>query len=137
MEGDSKMGLRASTTFEVTHWDEKPFDEIEGGPRLTRAKVAKVFHGDLAGHGSVEYLMVHRTDGTASFVGVERVEGRIGERSGTFVLEHRGTFRNGIAKAACRVVAGSGTGGLEALHGEGSFEASGREAPFTLDYDWE
>ena len=33
----------ATSTFTVTGWDEKPFDEIEDGPRLTRATVTKNF----------------------------------------------------------------------------------------------
>jgi hypothetical protein len=129
------MGKRANATFAVTNWDEKPYDEVDGGPRLTRAAVTKVFSGELEGNATVEYLMVHRSDGTATFVGVERVTGTLGGKTGSFVLEHRGTFEKATAKAMCRVVAGSGTAELAGLHGEGSFAAVGREAPFTLDYE--
>ena len=129
------MGTRASATFEVTNWDEKPFNEIDGGPKLTRATVTKTFRGDLEGDAIVEYLMVHRTDGTATFVGVERVSGKLGGRSGSFVLEHQGSFESGTAKATCRVIPGAGTGELTGLRGEGSFEAAHREAPFVLDYE--
>ena len=98
------MGTRASATFQVSSWDEKPFNEIDGGPKLTRASVTKTFGGDLEGESTVEYLMVHRADGTADFVGVERVSGSLHGRSGSFVLEHRGSFEGGTAKATCRVV---------------------------------
>jgi len=131
------MGTRASATFEVTNWDEKTYDEREGGPNLTRAVVTKGFSGDIEGEATVEYLMVHRPEGTASFVGVERITGKLAGKSGSFVLEHRGTFEGGIAKAVCQVVAGSGTEELAGLRGEGSFEATGREAPFTLDYEFD
>lgn len=130
------MSARASSMFQVTNWEEKPFDEVAGGgPRLTRASVTKVFRGQLEGDGSVTYLMVHRPDGTAAFTGVERVIGRLAGKTGTFVLEHRGSYENGTAKATCRVVRGSGTGDLEGLRGEGTFEAGGREAPFELEYE--
>jgi hypothetical protein len=130
------MAARASSTFQVTNWVEKPFDEVTaGGPKLTRASVTKIFRGDLEGDGTVTYLMVHRPDGTAAFTGVERVIGRLAGKTGTFVLEHQGTFENGTAKATCRVVVGSGTGDLEGLRGEGRFEADGREAPFDLEYE--
>ena len=130
------MGVRASSKFQVTHWEEKPFDEVGGGaPRLTRASVTKVFRGELEGDGTVTYLMVHRADGTASFTGIERVIGRLAGKTGTFVLEHSGTYENGTAKATCRVVAGSGTGDLTGLQGQGTFEADGREAPFEMEYE--
>lgn len=50
--------------------------------------------------------MVYREDGSASFVGLKRVVGRVGGRSGSFVLQHSGTFEGGIAKAT--LVCGTG-----------------------------
>jgi hypothetical protein len=129
------MTEHAESEFQVTNWEEKPWDELEGGPRLTRARVTKVFQGELEGDGAVEYLMTHRPDGTAAFVGIERVKGRVGKRTGTFVLEHHGTFEAGVARATCRVVPGSGTGELAGLQGEGTFAAEGRAAPFRLEYE--
>jgi hypothetical protein len=128
------MSTQANSTFQVTNWDEKPYHEDGDGPKLTRAAVTKVFRGELEGDATVEYLMVHCADGTATFVGIERVEGTLNGKSGSFVLEHLGTFEQGTAKAKCRVVTGSGTGDLMGLQGEGSFEARGREAPFDLEY---
>ena len=130
------MSTQASATFEVTNWDEKPYDEVDGGPKLSRATVTKTFHGDIEGSARVEYLMVHGTDGTASFVGIERISGKLGAKSGSFVLEHLGSFEGGIAKATCRIIGGSGTGELTGLQGEGSFEAEGMKAPFALDYEF-
>src|SRR5262245_14946459 len=101
---------RARATFEVKTWEEKPCDPVEGAPKLTRATVTKVFHGDLEGEGKVEYLMLYREDGSASFVGLERVAGRLGGRAGSFVLQHSGTFEAGTAKTTWSVVPGSGTG---------------------------
>ena len=37
------MSKRATATFEVASWDEQPFSEVDGGPRLTRATVTKSF----------------------------------------------------------------------------------------------
>jgi hypothetical protein len=37
--------------------------------------VTKSFSGDIEGEGTLEYLMAYREDGSASFVGLERVEG--------------------------------------------------------------
>lgn len=134
----TRMTTHATGTFEVKSWDEKPYNEIEGGARLTRASVAKSFKGDLEGEGTVEYLMVHSDDGSASFVGLERVVGRVGGRTGNFVLEHRGTFEGGTATVRWSVVPGSATGGLRGLRGEGGFSSGHAESyPFTFDYDFE
>lgn len=82
--------------------------------------------------------MVYSADGSACFIGLERVVGRVGERSGSFVLQHNGTFEGGTAKATWFVVPGSGTENLQGLRGEGGF-ASGHAQQYTitLDYDFE
>ena len=82
--------------------------------------------------------MIHRDDGSASFVGLERVVGRVGDRSGSFVLQHTGTFEGGTAKTTWFVVPGSGTGDLRGLRGEGGFASAHAERySVTLDYDFE
>ncbi len=132
------MSTHATATFQVKSWDEKPYNEIDDGPKLTRVSVTKSFSGDIEGEGTLEYLMIQRDDGSASFVGLERVVGRVGDRSGSFVLQHTGTFEEGTAKDAFSVVPGSGTGDLHGLRGEGSFAAAHAESyPITLDYDFE
>ena len=133
------MSTHATGTFEVKTWDEKPYSEIDGGPKLTRASVTKSFHGDIEGEGTLEYLMIYRDDGSASIVGLESVVGRVGDRSGSFVLQHSGIFEGDTAKTTWFVVPGSGTGDLRGLRGEGGFVAQHgqQHTPFTLDYDFE
>ena len=111
---------------------------MNGMPKLTRASVVKSYQGDITGEGKLEYLMMYRDDGSASFVGLERVVGSVGGRSGSFVLQHSGTFKAGVATVTLIVVPGSGTGDLQGLRGEGGF-AVGHQGPysFALDYDFE
>jgi hypothetical protein len=126
----------ANARFAIKTWDEKPYSEAEGLPKLTRASVTKTFSGDLDGEGRVEYLMVYRSDGSAAFVGLERITGRLGGRVGSFVLRRTGVFEGGQAKESYSVVAGSATGELEGLTGEGSSAVGhGLEHPFALDYE--
>ena len=126
----------AKARFALKTWDEKPYSEAPGCPKLTRASVAKTFTGDVEGEGSVEYLMMYRDDGSASFVGLERVVGRIGSRAGSFVLERTGVFEDGQVKETYTIVAGSGTGELQGLRGGGRSEVGhGLEHPFTLEYE--
>jgi hypothetical protein len=83
----------------------------------------------------VEYLMMYRADGSATFVGLERISGQIGSNRGTFVLQRTGVFENGLAKESYSVVPGSGTGDLRDLKGEGSSAVGhGMEHPFALNY---
>lgn len=126
----------ANARFAIKAWDEKPYGEGLGLPKLTRATVTKTFTGDLEGEGQVEYLMVYRGDGSATFVGLERVVGRLAGRTGSFVLQRTGVFEGGQAKEAYTVVPGSATGDLPGLRGDGSSAVGhGAEHPFTLNYE--
>ena len=129
------MSEHAVATFTLKSWDEKAYDETQGLPRLSRVSATKSYEGDVAGAGTVEYLMMYRLDGSATFIGLERVGGSVGGRSGSFVFQHTGTFENGIAEVALSIVPGSGTEGLNGLQGTGQF-AVGHEPPYkmTLDY---
>jgi Protein of unknown function (DUF3224) len=130
------MTQSANARFAITNWDEKAYSEGPELPRLTRASVTKTFTGDIEGEGQVEYLMMYRSDGSATFVGLERVVGRIGARTGTFVLQRTGVFEGGQARESYAVVAGSATGQLRGLQGEGSTAVGhGTKHPFTLDYE--
>ena len=131
------MTTHATSTFEVKSWDEKPYDEVAGSKiKLTKASVRQSFHGDIEGEGQVEYLMAYCDDGTASFVGLLRVAGMLGNRSGSFVLQTAGTDDGNATKATWFVVPGTATGDLVGLRGEGGFSASRTETlPATLDYD--
>lgn len=126
----------ANARFVIKAWDEKPYGEGLGLPKLTRATVTKTFTGDLEGEGQVEYLMVYRGDSSATFVGLERVVGRLAGRTGSFVLQRTGVFEGGQAKEAYTVVPGSATGDLPGLRGDGSSAVGhGAEHPFTLNYE--
>jgi hypothetical protein len=134
----TSMRKQAKATFDIKAWEEKTYNEIEGAPKLTRVTATKSYKGDIEGEGKLEYLMMYRTAGSASFMGLERVTGSVGGRSGSFVLQHTGTFEGGVAKVTLSVVPGSGTGNLRGLSGEGKFSV-GHQPPYsmTLDYGFE
>jgi hypothetical protein len=128
----------ANARFAIKSWDEKPYREGPDTPKLTRATVTKTFTGDLEGEGHVEYLMMYRSDGSATFVGLEQIVGRVGGKVGSFVLQRTGTFEGGQARESYAVVPGSGTGTLRGLRGDGtSAVGHGMEHPFTLSYELE
>ncbi len=126
---------KASGTFDVASWDEKSYQDLDGGSKLTLASVTQKFDGDIAGEGAARWLMFYRDDGTARFVGLQRVSAKLGKHTGTFVLETAGDFDGKTATWDASVVPGSATGELEGLTGKGTFGAPhGPTASFELDY---
>ncbi|MGB8646536.1 MAG: DUF3224 domain-containing protein [Anaerolineae bacterium] len=129
--------MHATGQFTGKSWDEKPFSEVEGGQKLTHVAVTNAYHGDIEGDGTLEYLMVYLPDGSARYMGLERIVGRIGDRRGSFVVQHTGIFAGDAARTSLSIVSDSGTGDLRNLRGAGSFTAyhgqSGAE--YTLEYE--
>lgn len=133
----STSAATARASFEIVSWDEQPYDEA--GPKLVRCRVHCRYAGDMEGESSWEALMVYGTDGTASYVGLERFTGMVAGRSGSVVLRQTGTFDGAAAHTAWTVLPGSGTGELRSLRGEGGYSAGeGRHVPeTTLSYSFE
>jgi hypothetical protein len=131
------MSTHATATFATKSWDEKPYDEFDGGRKLTRAHVAYTYQGDIEGESTLEYLMTYDPNGAGNYVGLERVIGRLGGRSGSFVIQHTGTFEGQSVKDTWFIAPGSGTGELEGLSGGGEFSISGEGPyPITFEYDF-
>lgn len=110
-------------SFEVNAWDEQPLDERGPDQKLTRAAVRKTYTGDAVGTSITEWVMAYAPDGTASFVGMERLTGDIDGRRGSIVLRHVGRYEDGAARGTLEVVSGSGTGELMDAAGGGGFVA--------------
>ena len=126
----------ARGSFDVTSWNEETYEELDDGGKLTRAVVEQAFTGDIEGEGAVQWLMSYRSDGTAHFVGLQRVRGTLSGRSGTFLVETSGEFDGAEASGSWTVITGSGTEDLEGLRGTGSFRAPhGSHATFVLDFE--
>lgn len=125
------MTTEYTGVYQVTKWDENPYDEREGEPKATKATITDTFTGVIEGEGTAEMLMLYTTESAASFVGHQRVTGAVAGRKGSFVLQVTGTWNAGIAKADWFVVPGSGTGELEGLRGTGGY-VSGKDGACDL-----
>jgi hypothetical protein len=132
------MSTHAAGTFEIESWDEQPYEE-QDGTRLTRTRLTKTFSGDVEGESAAELLMAYGSEeGSAAYVGLERVTGSVHGRPGSFVLRHSAAMERGEGKSSLDVVPGSGTGELRGLRGEASISVEpGGGHSFTLDYDFE
>jgi Protein of unknown function (DUF3224) len=135
---DSAQRIRATAIITVHKYEPSAYDESAAGPALTRIHVEESFSGDITGDGVVEFLQAAQADGSASFVGIERVTARLGGRWGTFLLQDAGTVTGNIVSGDWFVIPRSGTGELAGLRGEGGFRANlGEGAQVHLDYWFE
>jgi hypothetical protein len=129
----------AAGRIEVDSYQPATYDNGEGGaPDVVEIQVTEHFTGDITGQGQVRFLQTLFADGSASFVGVERVTGSITGKSGSFVLQDAGTVVGSVVSGTWFVVPGSGTGELAGLRGDGGFRADlGQNAEIYLDYWFE
>jgi Protein of unknown function (DUF3224) len=129
---------RANAVITVHKYEPAAYEEPTDGPVLTRIHVEESFSGDIEGDGVVEFLQAAHADGSASFVGIERVTGKVAGKEGTFLLQDSGTVENNVVSGEWFVVPGSGTGELTGLRGTGGFRANlGEGAEVHIDHWFE
>jgi hypothetical protein len=122
--------------FEVTSWSEEEAGGLDGAAKVTAAVIGQRFTGGIDAETQWDMVMAYRDDGTADFVGYQRLKGRIGDRAGSFVLQGLGQFDGKVARTRLEVVPGCSTGELTGLRGSGLAVAPmGSTGTFTLDYD--
>ena len=132
---ETGASTRANGTITVHKYEPRSYDEPADAPALSRIHVEESFSGDISGDGVVEFLQASRSDGSASFVGIERITGTVGGREGSFLLQDAGTVDGNIVSGDWFVIPGSGTAGLRGLRGTGGFRANlGEGAEVYLDY---
>jgi hypothetical protein len=90
--------------------------ELDGA--VKRFELTKRFHGDFDGTGTG--VMLSGGDpqaGTAGYVAIETVKGRLGDREGGFAFQQFGTMSGGHQTLHYEVVPGSGYGELAGISG--------------------
>lgn len=107
----------AKGPFTVKRAAEAVHDRMTG--LLGRHTLDKVYSGDLAGVAHGEMLSAGGTvPGSAGYVAIERVDGELDGRKGTFYLQHTGVMNRGEGSLNIQVIPDSGTGDLAGLTGE-------------------
>jgi hypothetical protein len=135
-EGTAIVSTHLEGVFEVTSWSEEQVGGLEGAAKVTTAGIGQRFSGGIEAETKWDMVMTYRDDGTADFVGYQRLQGRIGEKEGTFVLQGLGQFDGTEARTRVEVVPGTSTGELKGLRGTGVAVAPmGSTGTFSLDYD--
>jgi hypothetical protein len=113
------MTRHASGTFEVKLNVQKADSKAAESANLGRMSIEKQFHGDLAGTSAGEMLSAGmEVKGSAGYVAMERVNGTLDGRTGTFVLQHSGTMTRGEPQLSITVVPDSGTEELVGIAGK-------------------
>jgi hypothetical protein len=114
---------------------EPKYETVDGGIVLGRLALTKQFHGELDASSVVQMLSAGTaTKGSAGYVAIERVVGRLGDRAGTFVLQHSGTMNRGEASLSVSVVPDSGTGELAGLAGQMTIDIVDGNHFYAFDY---
>jgi len=110
---------RATGSFDVKVNAAKPDTQVARAANLSRLTIDKRFHGDLEGISKGEMLALQtETKGSAGYVALERVTGKLKGRTGSFVLQHSATMNRGDSRAEISVVPDSASGELRGLSGK-------------------
>jgi hypothetical protein len=113
------MTIEANGTFEVKVNVQKADNQEAESAKLGRMSLEKRFHGELEATSAGEMLSVGtEIAGSAGYVAMERVNGTLRGRTGSFALQHSGTMKRGEPQLSVTVVPDSGTGQLVGLAGE-------------------
>jgi len=130
------MTKHASGTFEVKVNPQKPDNPEAEAANLGRMSLDKKFSGDLEATSKGEMLAaMSEVKGSAGYVAMERVSGTLGGRSGTFVLQHRGTMTRGVPQLSVTVVPDSGTGDLAGLSGSMTIKIEDGKHFYDFEYE--
>lgn len=131
-EKKSLMTSHATGTFEVKMTNATPDDK---GATIGRFSLDKRFHGDLEGTSNGEMLAVNTAvPGSAGYVAMEQVTGKLNGRTGTFALQHTGTMTRGAPELSVTVVPDSGTGELVGLSGTMDIKITDGKHFYEFDY---
>ena len=128
------MADRARGSFEV-RLHPLPTDDRAAGSPLGRMAIDKQFHGDLEATSSGEMLSASTAvEGSAGYVAIERVTGRLHGRSGSFILQHHGLMDRGVPRLSITVVPDSGTGDLVGLTGTMAISIADGQHAYDFEY---
>lgn len=127
-----------SNTFTMRAWDEKIVSGADDQPRFAHAHATFAYDGLIDGTSICDYLLYYPGDGFdgrgTTSPGLERIEGSVAGRKGSFVIRHEVGFNGHDVTGTWVVVEGSGTGELAGLTGNGTVSGASETMNYTFDY---
>lgn len=133
------MTSKLENRLTIKSFDEPPYRELDDGRKFTKGEVVLTVDDEaIAADITWDALSVFAADGTASYVGLMHIVGRIGERTGSFVLHGSGDYDGTTARIELTVLPWTGTDEFAGIHGT-AVSVSTREdypnMPLSLSYD--
>jgi hypothetical protein len=121
--------------FDVKVTPQKPDNAPAEESKLGRMSIDKQFHGELEALSKGEMLSaMGEVKGSAVYVALERVTGKLQGRSGSFVLHHTGLMTRGEPSLVVKVAPDSGTGELTGITGSMIIRIEGGKHFYDFDF---
>ena len=128
--------LKISGEFDVTMAPEA-LSATAAQSGLGRMSLDKRYHGPLDATGQGEMLSVRASEpGSAGYVALERVQGSLDGRQGSFYLQHSGTMTRGAPTLSVTVVPDTGTDALQGLQGQLAIRIENGKHYYDFTYDF-
>ncbi len=114
----------------------KPLADDREIPLFGRMSIDKEFTGDLVGTSMGQMLSAGTAvPNSAGYVAIEKVDGTLNGRRGTFVLQHNATMDKGVGTLNIIVVPDSGTAKLTGL--KGNLNIIRKDGKHFYEFDYE
>ena len=127
--------MQAKGEFEVKRIPQEELD-IGGGASVGHSRFDKRFRGPLDAASVVHMLAVMSpVAGSGAYVAIERIEGTLDGRRGSFFAQHNGVMDRGKPSLDLTVVPDSGTDDLLGLRGRIAIDIVDGKLFYTFDYD--
>jgi hypothetical protein len=122
-------------SFDITLHPDPPYDTRDG-VTLGRVRIDKRFAGPLDATSEVNMIGAQTpVQGSAGYVAIERVDGTLEGKRGTFVLQHTGSMTRGAFSLSVTVVPDSGTAELKGVSGRMAIQIVEGKHFYEFDYE--
>jgi hypothetical protein len=128
------MNVTAAGQFQVRMIPAGEPDAADG-TALGQSALDKTYAGDLVARAQGQMLTaITTTRGSAVYVAIERIDGVLHGRRGTFCLAHYGRMTRGAQHQCIEIVPDSGTGELSGISGRLTIRIAEGVHHYELDY---
>ena len=134
LSGAALAKEEANGTFTVNMNPQE--ESLSEGVTLSRELLQKKFEGELTGAANGQMLTaVSQVPTSAVYVAIDRFEGTLHGRSGSFAISHRGVMADGEQDLTIAIVPDSGTGELAGISGTMTIDIQDGKHFYSLRYE--
>lgn len=128
--------MKVTGEFEVKLAPFEFYAKAADGIHFARMSIDKKFKGKLAATSEGEMLSaVTASKGSAGYVAIEQVTGKLAGKTGSFVLQHFGIMNKGENRLVLEVVPDSGSGELTGLTGTMQINIDADKHYYEFEYE--